>query len=69
MKQSGNESYRVVPDRREAIRLAVELADEGSLVLIAGKGDEPVQLIGGEELPFFDYDEAVKALEGRYGAA
>ena len=67
VKESGNESYRVVPDRREAIRLAMELADAGSLVLIAGKGDEPVQIVGGEELPFFDYDEAVKALESKYG--
>jgi len=69
VKASGNRSYRVVPDRREAIRLAVELADEGSLVLIAGKGDEPVQIVGGDELPFFDYDEAVKAVESRYREA
>jgi UDP-N-acetylmuramoyl-L-alanyl-D-glutamate--2,6-diaminopimelate ligase len=69
VRESGNGSYRVVADRREAIRLAMELADEGSLVLIAGKGDEPVQIVGGEELPFFDYDEAVKALETKYGEA
>ncbi len=65
VEESGNEAFRVVPDRREAIRLAMELADEDSLVLIAGKGDEPIQIVGSRELPFFDHDEAVKALELR----
>ena len=61
--------YRVEPDRRRAIRLAVELADEGSVVLIAGKGDEPVQIVGGEELPFYDHEEAKRALGERFDAA
>jgi len=65
VEESGNGAYRVVADRREAIRLAMELADEDSLVLIAGKGDEPIQIVGSRELPFFDHDEAVKALELR----
>jgi UDP-N-acetylmuramoyl-L-alanyl-D-glutamate--2,6-diaminopimelate ligase len=68
LRLSGNSRYRVVPDRREAIRVAIELADEGSAVLVAGKGDEPIQVIGGEEHPFYDFDEAEKALEARYGA-
>ena len=65
VEESGNEACRVVPERREAIRLAMELADEDSLVLIAGKGDEPIQIVGSRELPFYDHDEAVKALELR----
>jgi UDP-N-acetylmuramoyl-L-alanyl-D-glutamate--2,6-diaminopimelate ligase len=68
LRDAGGE-YRVEPDRRAAIRLAVELADEDSVVLIAGKGDEAVQLVGGEELPFYDHEEACRALEERYGAA
>jgi UDP-N-acetylmuramoyl-L-alanyl-D-glutamate--2,6-diaminopimelate ligase len=68
VKESGNRAYRVVIDRREAIRLAVELADERTAVLIAGKGDEPIQVIGDEEHPFYDFDEVSKALEERYGA-
>ncbi len=69
LEASGNTAYRVVPDRGDAIRLAVSLADEGSAVLVAGKGDEPIQVIGHEEHPFYDFDEVVKALEERSGAA
>ncbi|HEX2254529.1 MAG TPA: UDP-N-acetylmuramoyl-L-alanyl-D-glutamate--2,6-diaminopimelate ligase [Thermoanaerobaculia bacterium] len=67
MKQSGNTAYRVEPDRGDAIRLAVELADEDTVVLLAGKGDEPIQIIGHEEHPFYDFDVAVQALEARFG--
>ncbi|HUO87335.1 MAG TPA: UDP-N-acetylmuramoyl-L-alanyl-D-glutamate--2,6-diaminopimelate ligase, partial [Thermoanaerobaculia bacterium] len=68
VKESGNTAYRVVVDRRDAIRLGVDLADERSALLIAGKGDEPIQVIGDEEHPFYDFDEAVAALEERFGA-
>jgi UDP-N-acetylmuramoyl-L-alanyl-D-glutamate--2,6-diaminopimelate ligase len=68
VRESGNAEYRVVIDRGEAIRLAVELADENTAVLVAGKGDEPIQVIGDEEHPFYDFDEIAKALEERYGA-
>jgi len=44
----------VVLDRKEAIRTALELADERSLVLVAGKGHEAFQAIGDERIPFSD---------------
>lgn len=37
---------RVIPDREKAIRWALEQAQPGDTVLIAGKGCEPVQWIG-----------------------
>jgi UDP-N-acetylmuramoyl-L-alanyl-D-glutamate--2,6-diaminopimelate ligase len=46
----------IVLDRREAIRSALEMADERSLVLVAGKGHEAYQTIGDEKLPFRDQD-------------
>lgn len=64
---SGNESYRVMPDRREAIRRAVAVADAESVVLIAGKGHEEYQIVGDRRLPFSDRDEARAALEERGG--
>jgi UDP-N-acetylmuramoyl-L-alanyl-D-glutamate--2,6-diaminopimelate ligase len=46
----------VVLDRREAIRTALAMADERSLVLVAGKGHEAFQTIGDERTPFSDQD-------------
>jgi UDP-N-acetylmuramoyl-L-alanyl-D-glutamate--2,6-diaminopimelate ligase len=43
-------------DRRKAIALALEQADERSLVLVAGKGHEAHQTIGDQKLPFSDQD-------------
>lgn len=55
--------YLKVPDRREAIRLAIQLAQVGDIVLIAGKGHEDYQVIGKKKFPFDDRIEARKALE------
>lgn len=70
LKASGNDRYRVVPDRREAIRRAIAVAgDEEWAVLIAGKGAETMQIAGGEERPFDDRAVARTALEEKYGQA
>ncbi len=52
--QEGPGIYRIVPDRREAIELAVTSADKGDVVVIAGKGHEDYQIIGGSRNPFDD---------------
>ena len=49
-------------DRRAAIERAVEQAGPGDVVVIAGKGHEPGQEIGGEILPFDDREVARDAL-------
>ncbi len=43
-----------ISDRKEAIRTACTLAQEGDIVLIAGKGHEKYQEIKGERFPFDD---------------
>ena len=55
--------YLKVPDRREAIRMAIRLAQPSDTVLIAGKGHEDYQIIGKKRFPFDDRIEAKKALE------
>jgi UDP-N-acetylmuramoyl-L-alanyl-D-glutamate--2,6-diaminopimelate ligase len=69
LKASGNRGYRLVPDRREAIRLAVDTAGPGWAVLVAGKGHESEQIIGDRKLPFSDIEEIGAALEERFGTA
>lgn len=68
LKESGNPNYRVVPDRREAIRRAVAVAGPESVVLVAGKGNEAVQVIDDREERFFDREEIERALEERFGS-
>ena len=41
-------------DRRAAICRAIELADDNSLILVAGKGHEATQTIGDRQIPFSD---------------
>jgi UDP-N-acetylmuramoyl-L-alanyl-D-glutamate--2,6-diaminopimelate ligase len=52
----------VEPDRRAAIERAIELAEPGDVVVIAGKGHEPGQEIAGRITPFDDRDVARDAL-------
>lgn len=61
--QGDFDRYRVIPDRREAIRFAIGEAQEGDTVLIAGKGHEDYQIIGAEKLHFDDREEAASAIE------
>jgi len=61
---SGN-NYKIVPDRREAIREIIKEARENDTVLLAGKGAEDYQEIGLKKYPFDDTLEVSRALEER----
>jgi UDP-N-acetylmuramoyl-L-alanyl-D-glutamate--2,6-diaminopimelate ligase len=52
----------VEPDRRLAIRRAIELARPGDVVILAGKGHEPYQEVRGVKHPFDDRVVAREAL-------
>jgi UDP-N-acetylmuramoyl-L-alanyl-D-glutamate--2,6-diaminopimelate ligase len=49
-------------DRAAAIRRAVAEAGENDVILLAGKGHEPYQDMGGVRLPFSDVEQAQAAL-------
>ena len=67
VKAAGREPM-VILDRREAIGAALAAADERSLVLVAGKGHETVQVVGDARIPFSD-QETVRAEVRRVGCA
>jgi UDP-N-acetylmuramoyl-L-alanyl-D-glutamate--2,6-diaminopimelate ligase len=65
---AGPDAEREV-DRRRAIGLAVDAAEPGDVVVIAGKGHEQGQEFeGGRKEPFDDVTVAREALRGRLGA-
>ncbi len=66
---TGHDNVDVIEDRREAISHAVASAAAGDVVLLAGKGHEDYQDIGGVKRPFSDVVEARAALRARQGAA
>ena len=53
---------REVPDRRAAIRAGVETLGEGDVLVVAGKGHEQGQIVGGVVHPFDDVAETAEAL-------
>ena len=61
--------YIVEPDRKKAVQLAVRMAREGDMIVLAGKGHETYQLINGVKVPFSERDivreEAKKGLASR----
>ncbi len=44
----------LIPDRAEAVAYAVREARPGDMILLAGKGHETYQLVGGEKRPYSD---------------
>ncbi len=56
-------------DRRRAIERILADAQEGDVVLLAGKGHENYQIIGEEKRHFDDVEEAQRVLENRQTAA
>jgi UDP-N-acetylmuramoyl-L-alanyl-D-glutamate--2,6-diaminopimelate ligase len=55
----------VEPDRATAIALAIDAAEPGDVVLVAGKGHEAYQEVGGDRLPFDDREVCAAALRRR----
>ena len=56
---------REIGDRAAAIRAAIEELEEGDALLVAGKGHETGQIVGGEVLPFSDHEAVAAALATR----
>jgi UDP-N-acetylmuramoyl-L-alanyl-D-glutamate--2,6-diaminopimelate ligase len=60
--QRSDAKYKVEPDRRAAIGLAIGQARPGDIVLLAGKGHEKFQIVGEKAIPFDDVEVARAAL-------
>lgn len=58
------QSVIVEPNRSQAIKLAIEMASVGDVVLVAGKGHESYQVVGDLKHPFSDQQAVRSLLEG-----
>lgn len=58
------DSVQIVRDRAAAIAMSIHEAQPGDLILVAGKGHETYQLVGGQVLHFSDREQVEKALQG-----
>ncbi|HID09798.1 MAG TPA: UDP-N-acetylmuramoyl-L-alanyl-D-glutamate--2,6-diaminopimelate ligase [Candidatus Latescibacteria bacterium] len=59
--------YAVEEDRGRAIGRAIQMAQEGDVVVIAGKGHEVYQIVEDKKIPFDDREVARRSLEERMG--
>ena len=57
--------YTVIPDRREAIRWAIENHEDGDLILLCGKGHEDYQIIGHEKIHMDEREIVAEILKER----
>ena len=58
--------YHRVTDRREAIKLALDIAESGDVVVLAGKGHETNQVVGTEKQAFDERQIVSEYLAGRF---
>jgi len=56
-----NDKYIVIENRKEAIKKAINIANEGDVIVIAGKGHETYQILKNETI-HFDEREVVKEI-------
>ncbi|MFH1369327.1 MAG: UDP-N-acetylmuramoyl-L-alanyl-D-glutamate--2,6-diaminopimelate ligase [Elusimicrobiota bacterium] len=59
-------NYQVILEREQAISAAINMAQKGDIVLLAGKGHETYQILGNKTIHFNDSEVAVKHLRDRY---
>ncbi|MBN1274550.1 MAG: UDP-N-acetylmuramoyl-L-alanyl-D-glutamate--2,6-diaminopimelate ligase [Candidatus Aminicenantes bacterium] len=56
VKKSGRREYSIIPDRREAIKTAIDIGTSGDCILVAGKGHENYQIIKDKTFAFDDVE-------------
>ena len=57
--------YIEIPDRKEAIKYCIDNAQDGDIVVLAGKGHEDYQEIKGVKYPFDERIVIADILEGK----
>lgn len=59
-------NIRIIEDRREAIRFALQTAEKNDIVLITGKGSEQAMVVGDKHIPWDDRKVVREELKALY---
>jgi UDP-N-acetylmuramoyl-L-alanyl-D-glutamate--2,6-diaminopimelate ligase len=65
--QKAKAKYRIEPDREKAMAMALDEAQPGDIVLLAGKGHETYQVLRDRTIEFDDREKARAILRGNVG--
>ena len=60
-----NGKYIVIPDRKQAIQYCMDHAQEGDIIVLAGKGHEDYQILGDKKIHFDDREYARETIRRR----
>lgn len=62
-----HDNYACIGDRAEAVRHAVSVAEEGDIIIFAGKGHEDYQIVENTKYPHSDTEIAIEAGRKKFG--
>ena len=60
------ENVRIVPDRYDAIHMAIDELEEGEILMVLGKGDETFIEIGDRKIPFDDREVVREIIKEKF---
>lgn len=60
--QNEHKPYSIIKDRAVAVEHAVSIARTNDIILFAGKGGEPYQVIGNEKIPYDEVQTVIDAI-------
>ncbi len=66
-KAGGKGKYVIIPEREKAVNHAIKISQKGDIVILAGKGHEEYMKIKGENVPFSEKKEVMKAFKEKRG--
>ena len=59
------DNYKVIQDRREAIKNGLDMISKNDTLLILGKGHEDYQIIGHEKIHLSDKEEVLNYINAK----
>ena len=62
--KKNKKSIYIQENRRKAIEYALKIAEKNDIILLAGKGHETYQIVGGEKIPL-DERKIVREISGK----